>query len=369
MIPIHDFKTIRMNKKYLLPVLAVILMAACTKMDHAYAPYLENGELLYPGVPYQLETHSGRERVEVQFTQSKDPNITKYILYWSNGQKKLEVSPDKQNAVMKVIIPGLAEGDYTFDIVAVYKTGNTSTPRSAIVSGKVLGSRFESELFIRKIQATNSRKGFALQYFETDATCSYTDVTYKDAGGIMRQKRLTSTLTVFDTLADIHPSAVSLIFRSAYVPAKCIDTFYAEATVPVNPASGSFICTGTMVDYTSASLTGPYPWNVTLRQTGVRTLELVDDDQTHDVFHKILNGGSPSHYGSFGVVFTTDADNNITGVVNKYGQPASNGRSAELDPSGINKYDPVTKVLQVKYWMNQPGSTHRTLFDETMTMK
>ncbi|WP_126243939.1 DUF4998 domain-containing protein [Chitinophaga rhizosphaerae] len=358
-----------MFQKYSLLMMAVILLTACTKMDHSYAPYLENGEQLYPGVPYKLETHAGRGRIEVQFTQSKDPDIVKYVLYWNNRQQKQEVIPDKQNAVMKVIVPGLDEGDYTFEIVSMYRSGNSSTPKSAIVSGRALGSRFESELFIRKIRASNCRKGFALQFFEADASARYTDVTYKDAGGTLQQKRIAGTAASFDTLENIHPSAVSLVFRTAYLPDKCIDTFYAEATVPVNPASGSFVCTGTMTDYTNASLTGPYPWNVTLRQTGALTLEMVDDDQTHDVFHKILSNGSPSYYGSFGLVFTLDAANNVTGVVNKHGQPSSNGRSAQLDPSGVNKYDPVAKVLQVKYWMNQPGETHRTLFDETMTMK
>ena len=124
-----------------------------------------------------------------------------------------------------------------------------------------------------------------------------------------------------------------------------------------------------MTDYTNASLTGPYPWNVTLRSTTATQLELVDNDQTNDVYHKILNGGSNSYYGSFGVVFNLDNNYRVISVVNKYGQPASNGRSAELDPSGVNKFDPNTRTLQVKYWMNQPGATHRTSFDETFSMK
>lgn len=358
-----------MNLKYPIIMLAAVLMAACTKMDHTYAPYLENGEQLYPGVPYQLETHPGRERIEVQFTQSKDPNIVKYVLYWNNGQRKMEVNADRQHPVMKVIIPGLAEGDYTFDIVSVYKAGNTSTPKSAIVSGRALGSRFESEQFIRKVLAVNSRKGFALEFFSVDTTCKYTLFKYKDSGGAMREKRLTGTVPSYDTLADIHPLANSLMFRTAYVPEKCIDTFYSEAVVPVNPASGRYVCTGSMIDYTNASLTGAYPWNVALRQTGPYTLELFDEDQTKDVFHKILSGGSPSSYGSFGVVLQLDDQHRVVSVINKYGQPASNGRSAELDPSGVNKYDPVAKELKVKYWMNQPGNTHRTSFDEILTMK
>jgi hypothetical protein len=40
-----------------------------------------------------------------------------------------------------------------------------------------------------------------------------------------------------------------------------------------------------------------------------------------------------------------------------------------IDPSGVNKWDPVTKDIQFKYWMKQPSLVPappniRTYFDE-----
>ena len=178
------------------------------------------------------------------------------------------------------------------------------------------------------------------------------------------------TTTAFaDTLKNASPVLSSIQLRTAYIPIAGIDTFYAQQAVAVNLAAGKYTCTGQMTDQTNASLTGPYPWNVTLRQVTATQLELVDNDQTNDVYHKILSNGSGSYYGSFGVVFNFDNNYHVISVVNKYGQPSSNGRSAELDPSGINKFDPSSRTLKVKYWMNQPGSTHRTSFDETFMMK
>jgi hypothetical protein len=52
-------------------------------------------------------------------------------------------------------------------------------------------------------------------------------------------------------------------------------------------------------------------------------------------------------------------------VENFFGQPSSNGRSAELDPSGANKIN-ADMSIDVNYWMNQPAVIvpHRTSFSE-----
>lgn len=80
--------------------------------------------------------------------------------------------------------------------------------------------------------------------------------------------------------------------------------------------------------------------------------------------------GSYSYYGSFGLIVNFDAADNVASVVNFYGQPSSNGRSAELDPSGVNKWTPGPPAkIQIKYWMNQPSviAGHRSFFNETWT--
>lgn len=357
-----------MNYKYFAVIFAMLVWCSCTKMDHEYAPYLKDGEIIYVGAPYNMEAHPGRERVELQFTQSKDPNIVKYVVYWNNKNKKLEVVPDKNSTIQKVLITDLVEQDYTFEIVALDKDGNSSTPAAALISGQVLGNNYEGQLFTRSVTVTNSKAGMSLDFVSVDTTCKFTVVTYRNNAGLQVQKKISNMVAFKDTLTDIDPLATSVDLRTAYVPVKGIDTFYAQKTETMNLAAGRYVCTGSMVDVTSAALTGAYPWNVTLRQTGARTLELYDEDYTKDVYHWIKSNGGNSNYGQFGVIFTLDDQSNIISVVNKYGQPSGNNRSGELDPSGINKFDPVTKVLKVKYWMNEKDA-HRTSFDEVMTMK
>jgi hypothetical protein len=135
-----------------------------------------------------------------------------------------------------------------------------------------------------------------------------------------------------------------------------------------NKYDGHYTVTGTMVDYSNAGLTGPYPWDVYLITSGANQVLLYDNEYTFDIYHKIISGGSSSYYGAFGVVINFDPSGNgtVTSVVNLYGQPASNTRSATLDPSGINKWDPVSGNMDIKYWMDQPSviAGHRTSFTE-----
>ncbi|MBS0030344.1 DUF4998 domain-containing protein [Chitinophaga sp. 22321] len=349
-------------------LLTAVGLSACTKMNHEYAPYLTNGEIFYTGISTNLEVHPGRGRVELQFTRSQDPNITKFVIYWNSRSKQLEL-PATSNVIQKVVVPGLSEGDYTFEIVAYDKAGNPSTPGSAIVAGSSLGQTFENNLLPRRVSISNSQSGIQLDLVSVDTTCKYTTVSYTTTSGSTGSVKYMDVNALTDTLKNASPALSSIRVKTAYVPVNGIDTFYAEQVVPVNLAVGKYTCTGQMTDYTNASLTGAYPWNVTLRPTTATQLELVDNDQTNDVFHKILSGGSGSYYGQFGVVFNLNSNHQVVSVINKYGQPSGNGRSAELDPSGINKFDPATRTLKVKYWMNQPGATHRTSFDEIFTMK
>ena len=152
-----------------------------------------------------------------------------------------------------------------------------------------------------------------------------------------------------------------------------IQTFNSKIPIIVqvkNRYDGEYTVTGKMVDYSSATLTGPYPWDVYLITSGPNQVQLFDNDYGKSIDHKIqstTNGVTgDSQYGVFGVVFNFDADGNVISVVNLYGQPSSNGRSATLDPSGINKYDPATGSLDVKYWLDQPAvwTPHRVSFDE-----
>lgn len=133
-----------------------------------------------------------------------------------------------------------------------------------------------------------------------------------------------------------------------------------------NKLDGTYKVTGSMVDLTSSTLTGFYPANYELiTQTG-SSVATYDPTYYGDYIHLIRSGTAVSGYGSFSPQFFFDDAGNITKIVNAYGQPASNGRSAEIDPTGVNKID-ADGNFKVKYFMLQPGTTIRSTFDETWT--
>lgn len=139
-----------------------------------------------------------------------------------------------------------------------------------------------------------------------------------------------------------------------------------------NEYDGVYEVTGTMVDVTSADFTAKSPMEYHLVTTGAASVAGWDPDVYEDFITPILNAGANSGWGAFSPVFTFNpATHEIVSVTNYYGQPApSNSRSAEIDNTGENIYDPVTKTIKVKFKMFQPTVVPlpdpRVTFDWTM---
>ena len=134
-----------------------------------------------------------------------------------------------------------------------------------------------------------------------------------------------------------------------------------------NQYDGHYSVTGSMVDLIRPAITGYYPFEIDLITTGANTVDFYTTTQSIGPYHPI-NFGGLSLYGSFQPEFTFDpASNKLVSVVNTYGQPAPNGRSAAIDPAGINTFDPATKTISISYLMLQPGTSIRTKFTEVYT--
>lgn len=142
-----------------------------------------------------------------------------------------------------------------------------------------------------------------------------------------------------------------------------------ENTTPpstLNPWDGKYRMEGTLADAKDPAFMWPgniYLYNAeTLSATQI---QLISKDLGF-AGHLLKNGINLTYYGTFGLIVTFDpATNKITSITNSYGQPSTSGRSAVLDPSGVNTWDPVTKNISIKYWMDETGfAGHRTSFNE-----
>ncbi len=140
-----------------------------------------------------------------------------------------------------------------------------------------------------------------------------------------------------------------------------------DDTSTTNPLDGKYRMEGTLTDNKDAAYVWPgntYLYTLeTLSPTQVKLMSI----DLGIAGHLLKNGINLTYYGTFGLVVTFDpSTHKITALTNSYGQPSSSGRSAVLDPSGVNTWDPTTKNIKIKYWMDETGFTgHRTSFDET----
>jgi hypothetical protein len=136
-----------------------------------------------------------------------------------------------------------------------------------------------------------------------------------------------------------------------------------------NRWDGRYMMSGTFVDFANSAFTYYGDQEYHLITTGPNQVRVFNADLgLHG--YLFLNGSTPTYYGSYGLIVNFDpATNAITSITNYYGQPSANGRSANLDPSGVNKWDPATKNIQIKHWMDQPSviTPHRAAFNETWT--
>ncbi|MCE5179708.1 MAG: hypothetical protein LLF81_11275 [Porphyromonadaceae bacterium] len=143
---------------------------------------------------------------------------------------------------------------------------------------------------------------------------------------------------------------------------------------------GRYVLTGTMEHLPSpgayvhiTTIFDPEPYTVQLQTFDGQSVIFYEEMGWSDYIYPIATAtGGYSGWGSFAPIFKFDDQGNVIAVTNYYGQPAGNTRSALLDPSGVNKYDPATKSFQVSYWMVQPSVVsapphYRTHMVETYT--
>jgi len=170
-------------------------------------------------------------------------------------------------------------------------------------------------------------------------------------------------------------NAYAIGFKIVSVSEGVIDDLQKNIIVTIlvkNKYDGRYTIDGTFSDASNSAFVSAYPllWELVTTGPSQCVVRDYDDFATPTPAYLFWTGTGYSYYGSFGLIINFDANDNVSSVVNYYGQPSGNGRSANLDPSGINKYIPGNPpVIKIKYWMDQPSvvTPHRGYFDETWT--
>lgn len=231
--------------------------------------------------------------------------------------------------------------------------------------------KVQLELVPSLLEAYNDTNGTHLEPLPANLyTLSSNDMTITIPKG-EREGALDITLIPNDLLTGEY--ALAFRIKSVSNPEYQISGNFNNAVVIIgvkNQYDGVYEVTGVkFVDQINPLFTGLYPLTVHLITTGPNSVAFYDPDGFHDYIHPMSNNGNFSGYGSFTPEFFFDASGNgvVTNVLNYYGNPAGNGRSGAIDPTGENKMDMSTRTMKVKYFMLQPGSSVRVAFDETFT--
>jgi hypothetical protein len=236
-------KEMKIMIKNMLCLFLLAGMASCSKKNENYKALIKNGEIHYPGVISNAGYLAGNLRTMLKFNPGPDPKIAKYVIYWNNKQDSMTVSAVSHNPLdtVKVLVPGLSEGTYNFNIYSFDTDGNRSI-MTTVNSVRVYGPVYLSGLFNRGYNADtpylfNVLKGFVqLKYNKPDSINIETVVNYTDNNGAAKSVLLNPdssmvTLPNFKIGSDV-------TYQSSYIPQKgAIDTFTVTGVTKFPPIS------------------------------------------------------------------------------------------------------------------------------------
>ncbi len=304
---------------FILTMLVTVLVAACDKSDKEFRDFLEDKELIYPGVPLSIKARAGNERVMIYWTPSPDPSIEKYVVYWNNKADSAIVPAPATNTrdSISVIVPGLFEYTYSFIVHAIDKSGNRSIPLD-LNNVKIYGSVYQGGLINRfpdnsspyEVQPNGD---VLVRFAATDTTNVGTTITYTNNNN----QQVTAFLSQFNntvTLVNYKPST-AVTYQSAYVPAtNALDTFKVVTPETFPTIYTNVLCNKSLF----AALNLPYDVQPYESQTSIAKLwdGSVGQQGYPNIFHS--NGSSllPHHftfdmgavYNNLGVMETTGRD-------------------------------------------------------------
>lgn len=118
-----------MNLRILSASAAVVALSlvSCSKMNDLHKPYLEKGETVYAAKVDSVKALVGvNSQVLDIFVPAN--RVSRGVVRWNLGQDSLEFSlPASLVSPVRVVVPGLEEGNYTYDIVTYDSYNNKSS--------------------------------------------------------------------------------------------------------------------------------------------------------------------------------------------------------------------------------------------------
>lgn len=203
-------------------IISASLLVGCTKYDDDYKAYLNDKEIVYPGVIQSPGYRAGNLRTQLVWNPSPDPSITKYIISWNNGASTMEVPATSHNPadLVSVVVPSLNEYVYAFTLVSVDNAGNKSVKKE-INNVRVYGAAYISTLLNRGYNTSNPYEflpngDLRLNFNNKDTMNVSTTINYTNIAGAAATKQLAPNVNSV-VIAD-YKLGTAIKYRSSYQP-------------------------------------------------------------------------------------------------------------------------------------------------------
>ena len=260
---IMKVKTLKTIQTVLALICAGGMLSACTKWDE-FKKYTDNGEINYSGKLDSVKILSGNERIKIKALLPADPKIVKARVFWNNMKDSVEIPIDvSKGRVFEYILP-MAEGLKSFTLYTYNTLGNKSVPVNA--TGTALGSRYQNSIANRLVASpVTVGTSTTINWVTADVSTNpiFTELKYVTASG-QKTVKVPVNQDITD-ITDLASSAKAFTYRTAYLPANSIDTFYtASQEVKVYRDVTSIYLSNTG-PFTTATLSGRWgtlgaPW-------------------------------------------------------------------------------------------------------------
>lgn len=200
----------------------IFSIVSCKKYADDYKDYLENREVVYPGLARNVRYHAGNLRTVLVWNPSPDPGIRKYTVLWNNGMDSLSVNAATHDPADSIVvsIPNLQEYVYSFRIIAYDDEGHASVGQE-LNNVRVYGPAFQSTLLNRPYNPANPYQfnpdgKLQLNFNKADTNNVHTTIRYTNTSDETKEVLLHANVN--SLILPDYKKGTTVQYRSAYIP-------------------------------------------------------------------------------------------------------------------------------------------------------
>lgn len=208
--------------------LLAISAVSCESFMDIHEEYVQDGEVIYAPKVDSVQFIAGKGRVQFAFWLENAPNVKHVDLYWNSRTDSLTttVSPTTGVDSFYVVVPGLPEGAYTFEVKTRDNFGHSSLYLTGF--GNSYGDFYQSSLLNRRVRTVEQTPdGDLVTWYGSLDGMTWTDVRYTTNDGETKTLRLSPSTS--EVLLSDSKRGTGFEFASSFIPEELsIDTFETE---------------------------------------------------------------------------------------------------------------------------------------------